>query len=482
MDSRLATKEAELRFLFEEYKRNPSLFKKETVIEDADFLSKVGIHIPDKNNFIRGYLKLYPQDFIVEEVGRDDCLETINLDNEDYAYAESNPEGQTVYATLVKCNIPSIEVVKDLSRMLGCDVSQIQYAGIKDKEAITSQRISFRGVNIEDIRKLKSEFFFLKNIFIGKGVIQRGFLNGNRFTLFIRTGEDRNNSEKIEIFSQKLKEVIEKGFYNFFYTQRFGSPRFINFKWATLILQDKYLDAIWGFLSDTAPSEVLYYKKFRDDIREHKGNWKKIEEILSPFPINFQNELKVVRYLKENPLDFKGALNQIPDQVSLWLYSFSSYYFNQLLSKLIKNKAFIPPTLPLALSLKKEDMIFYKDELTGLGLYPLNLQKIKQDFPFFNLSQGNISTTERVDIYKIEATSQGVAMCFSLKKGDYATTFLSHFFNLMSHYPPNDISKERIDSERVLGIGDYEKVYDYFSEVNISKTKDFFDDFKKELE
>ena len=48
-------------------------------------------------------------------------------------------------------NVLTIEVVHELALKLGCEVKDIHYARLKDKNAITSQRISIHNVPLQKL-------------------------------------------------------------------------------------------------------------------------------------------------------------------------------------------------------------------------------------------------------------------------------------------------------------------------------------------
>jgi hypothetical protein len=75
--SRNEIKEKEIKHLAEEYKKDPLLFGKETFVDTPEFLKDFGIFIKEKANFPLGYLKLWPQDFIVEEITEDGTVQDI---------------------------------------------------------------------------------------------------------------------------------------------------------------------------------------------------------------------------------------------------------------------------------------------------------------------------------------------------------------------------------------------------------------------
>ncbi len=466
-------KEQETNFLISESKKNPELFEKETFIDSPDFLEKIGIFFRRSegypNNFPTGYLKLWPQDFIVEEKSMFGTLETIDsgdLFDSKKNFGESDP---TIYATLVKCGLPTFEATGDLAHSLGVDAKKIQFAGIKDTDAITSQLISIRGANTEKLKEISSPYYFLKNIYSGKGAVGVGSLEGNKFTVLIRTKDDFDQKQ----FSHNLEEIKKNGFYNFYYLQRFGSPRFINWFWGLLILRGDYENAVLSFLCSEGQREMSYFKNIRGEIKKNIDNWDKIAEIIKLFPLALQNETKVVRYLQEHPKDFVGALREIPGQIQLWVFAYGSLLFNRKISEYVDNDAPLPEKLPLILSRDKNDWLPYVNFLKEDQISSMPTKNLA---PFYEIlwKRRQIKTRERVDIEKVAFVPEGVIMSFSLSKGCYATTFLAHLFQLATGVPPKDISENIVDTKEVLGDGSIKKAAERFKEVTFSKSENIF--------
>src|SRR3989338_2261795 len=359
-------KEEELKILLEENKKNHSLFERKPMVDDAHFLENIGISFPEniKKNLIAGYVKIWPQDFLVEEVSKDSHVK--NVLSGDFFSKEKgfNATDPTLYATLVKCEMSTFEAVEEIASYLGTDVKKIQFAGIKDKDAITAQQISKRGDGAKKLKDLSYPYFFIKDAYSSNGAVEVGGLKGNKFTLLIRTDKSFDK----EKFKKNLRNIEENGFFNFFYSQRFGSPRFINWFWGLLILKGEYKNAVLSFLCSEGQNETAYFKKIREEIKNHFGNWEKVAKILEPFPIILQNELKAVHYLKNNPSDFIGALNQIPEQIQLWVYAYGSLLFNRKISEYLRDDIKLPEKLPLILSNDKNDWIVYDDFLKEDGI------------------------------------------------------------------------------------------------------------------
>ena len=467
-------KEEEIKFLAKENKKNPQLFSRKTFIDSPDFLEKIGIFFEDNENFPIGYLKLWPQDFIVEEELKNGIIETVDsadLFDKTKNFSEEDP---TIYTTLVKCQLPTFEATKELAFFLDIDPKKIQFAGIKDTDAITSQLISIRSrVSAEKIKNISSPYYFLKDTYSGKGALEIGSLKGNKFTILVRT----DNYFDKEKFNKNLENVKASGFYNFFYSQRFGSPRFINWFWGLLILKGEYKNAVISFLCSEGQRESLYFKNLREEIKKNIDDWQKIEKILKPFPLILQNETKIVKELKNNPNDFAGALNQIPEQVQLWVFAYGSLLFNRKISEYISEKKPLPEKLPLILNKDKNDWLPYLDFLKEDGISYMPLKNLTP-FPDIQWKKREIKIREKAQIYKTEIIPEGVVMSFSLPKGCYATTFLAHFFQLSSGLPPENISDKIIDVKEVLGQGSLKNIIEKFKEVTFSKSENIFEKFE----
>jgi TruD family tRNA pseudouridine synthase len=451
-------------FLEGEKLKNPELFPETTWVDDNKTLEALGIHIPGKEDMPQGFLKLLPSDFIVEEIAEDGFQTTIDQES-------GNPddsEGGTVYATMVKCGLSTLEAIDELAKLLGTTKDKIQYAGIKDKDAITSQKISIRGIPKEKVLAVSSPHFFLKNICTGKGVVMKGGLKGNRFTILIRLGEDLHDKKRIEYALECLKRAKKEGFYNFFYLQRFGSPRLNNYKWGVSILKGDYERAVRGVISDPGIREIPYFLNKREKIVALAPDWQMVLEKLNEFPLVFPSEIKIVEHLVNHPTDFRGALQKVEDQIMLWVSAVASLLYNRKLSAYLIAKMEPPATLPLFLSTDQNDWLPYSDDLEEVGIFPPDFNNIRA-FPKISLLHRDIKTKDDVEIYSTEVTDEGIVIQFSLGKGEYATTFLSHFVNLLSGKIPEDMVTNIVDTKEVLKSGNSRETLEYFKELNILK-------------
>lgn len=460
---RLRLKEQERAFLEEEKKKYPDLFPENTWVDDNSMLETLGIHIPDKEKLPQGFLKLCPSDFIVEEKGANGAQSSVSKDSS----GEDEP-GETVYATLVKCGLSTLEAVEELAKLLGTTKDKIQYAGIKDKDAITSQHISIRGLSKDKVLEISSPHLFLKDIRTGKGVVTKGGLESNLFTILLRVGADMHDREKLDFSLKALERVRREGFYNFFYLQRFGAPRLNNFRWGIEILKGDYEKALYGLIADPGLREIPYFLEKRKEIISLAPDWSAVLEKLQEFPLVFPSEIKVVSHLRENPNDFLGALRKIEDQVVLWVSAVASLLYNRRLSSYVMAGIEPPATLPLFLSTDKNDWLPYSEDLEAVGIFPPDFNNIRA-FRSISLVHKDISTKDHAEISGAEVIPEGIAVKFALHKGEYATTFLSHFVTLLGGKAPEDINKKIIDVKEVLGDKDIKETLEYFQDLNNPK-------------
>lgn len=475
--SRTELKEQELKLLFEVYKNDPKLFLRPTFIEDAKTLADFGIYIPEKDTFPFGVIKFVPQDFIVEEVSESGEVFTIKKEN--WLSSETVlSEGSTLYATLVKCGLSTLQAAAEIATHFSCSPEQIRYAGLKDRDAITAQRLSFRQISLKQLKTLNSPHLFLKDVASGKGALEKGKLKGNQFTIFLRTEKTFIESGRGAVFINQLAKVREKGFYNYFYLQRFGTPRLIAHYLGMDLVHGYYRKALETFICFPSPNEIPYFKNIRKELRKNFGNWSQMLAVMESFPLILGNELKVVRYLEQKPEDFAGALLQIQDQAGMWVGAFSSWLFNQKVASYLKKGEEPPQSLPLFLDTANSGSV-YKELMRELRVSVNDFRNLRK-LPFIQAPKRPLVTRELVMIDKAEIADAGIVLKFFLPKGEYATTFLSHLFNLISDRPPIEIDQTIVDTKAALGDGSNAETLEYFAPVIHPKSANYFEELLKE--
>jgi len=159
---------------------------------------------------IGGEIKSSPEDFQVNEIP---------------LYTASN-EGQHLFITLKRKGLNTKDVVIKLQNLFDISEKDIGYAGLKDKNALTTQVFSLSlGANysIEDAKeKLKSEpDLIIENIERHINKIKTGHLLGNRFKIKVK-----GVSEDAFETATKVKDIIiNTGIPNYYGPQRFGTKQ-----------------------------------------------------------------------------------------------------------------------------------------------------------------------------------------------------------------------------------------------------------------
>lgn len=443
------------REVFEGYKKtNPELFVSPET-QETELLFHIGIGIDFKSR-LKGYLRLYFHDFIVEELSVNREISEIEP-RERRIKVPSDPF--TLYCGLIKVGISTKAAISSLANELGIGANKIGYAGLKDVKALTSQRIAFPNIDSEIFEKIKGLSFqniFLTNFSIGKGSLQPGQMLGNRFTILVRTKPGAGKKKVIE----NIKKMEKEGFLNLYYFQRFGTPRLLSHQLGKLILEGKYKEAVFSFLFERGMKGLPLIDKIRKEA-ESSHNWNEVERIFSELPYTFRNELRFTSYLKEHPRNFIGALFFLKDQTSLWVYSYTSYLFNLLLS--LDKKMDLPDEIPLPLSNNQKDLDIYKFWLEKDDIK--DFQKSLKYFPFIVLKRRLIKSRIFPQELQYKILPEGIIISFILKKGAYATTFLMNLFEVKKGLPrPEWVKTKEYDIKKELKIGSLEKAKEILGE------------------
>lgn len=166
--------------------------------------------LPSRDPRPPGRIKDAPEDFVVEEIP---------------AYAPSGA-GEHVFVRLTKRDRTTPDVLRDLSRALGCDPREAGSAGMKDKRAVTTQTISLhapRGTSAADLaaRAMSAE---VPGVTVHEATphgnkLKPGHLLGNRFAIAVRGVPADRVAEVIA----SLERAAREGVPNAFGEQRFGA-------------------------------------------------------------------------------------------------------------------------------------------------------------------------------------------------------------------------------------------------------------------
>ncbi|MDO8656567.1 MAG: tRNA pseudouridine(13) synthase TruD [Nanoarchaeota archaeon] len=212
-------------------------------------------------------LKQLPSDFIVREIPKLKITES----------------GRYLYLTITKKNKNTLDVVKQLAKILHLPDKDIGFAGNKDKNAITEQVFSVKGGSKERISKIEIPDLKIECVGYGTTPLSLGDLEGNQFEITIRNLE---------------KEKIQKVDYipNYFDEQRFAS-------------------------NNAAIGKHIIKKEFSK-------------------ALELMNYSQCTRYLETHKNDFVGALQLIPMRLlKMYVNAYQSLLWNETVAQYLKEEA-----------------------------------------------------------------------------------------------------------------------------------------------
>lgn len=397
---------------------------------------------------ISGRIKERHRDFIVEEIQRDEkvCevkrfLEEGKTEMKELKISEK-PEGKDyLHLNLEKINIDLHEAIRILTRHLGVSKKRVGYAGIKDRHAVTCQRISVWRPDVEKLGRFRGRQFDLSKPCWEEEKIDLGYLKGNRFGIVVRD-IDLKEKELRGCLKEGFKEMEKDGIANYFGEQRFGGLRQVTHLVGKALVKGNVEEAVMLYLTASSENEKDDIKKARIELGKSGDFSKAINE----FPLRQRYERAILHHLCKYPNDFAGGFSKLPKKLRfLFTHAYQSFIFNELIRLRIERGIGLTPQ-------KGEPA----EEGTALGLLPGYeseysegiigelekevMGKEKVEFGEFKLktlaecsSRGSRKAIQlfpkKMKLEKIEEDEffEGKLCCrisFELSKGNYATTVL----------------------------------------------------------
>ncbi len=262
-------------------------------------------------------MKSRPEDFIVEEIMPDGGILEI-----DRQTSRPDEDGRFVHFVLQKKDWATSAAIMEIAKRLRCSHKKFNFAGTKDKTAISTQLVSCFQADKEKILSLRIKDIQINGAWAAHDKIRLGSLLGNRFTIRLEGADDSN--------VQAIHDEIEGRFPNYFGEQRFGSTRRNTHLVGEKLLQDDPEGAAGIFLCGSAGEEHAMAKAARKELEE-TGDYARA---LKAFPKHLRLERKMIAYLAGHAGDYAGALKQLPrTTLLLFVHAVQSHVFNLLLSE-----------------------------------------------------------------------------------------------------------------------------------------------------
>ena len=144
-----------------------------------------------------------PEDFIVEEL----------------PLYEPSGAGTHTYFAIQKRNLSTLEAINRIARELQVPTRDFGYAGLKDKNAITTQVLSVEGITPERVLRVEQPGIEILWAEKHPHKLRVGHLRGNRFELTLHDIPH----DALPLVKAIMEQLVTEGVPNRFGTQRFGN-------------------------------------------------------------------------------------------------------------------------------------------------------------------------------------------------------------------------------------------------------------------
>lgn len=199
-----------------------------------------------------------PEDFIVEEL----------------PLYNPSEEGTHTYFAIRKRNLSTMEAISRIAQELQVPTRDFGYAGLKDKNAVTTQILSIEDITPERILRVEQPAIEVLWAERHTHKLRVGHLRGNRFELTLR-GISHDALPRV---AGVMERLVAEGVPNRFGTQRFGNKNdshligkaLVKAKWETVV---RYM------LADDAPQVDSVARRIQQELAR-----KPVEKVVVSIP------------------------------------------------------------------------------------------------------------------------------------------------------------------------------------------------------
>lgn len=256
---------------------------------------------------------------------------------------EENPDGRYLIVEVTKENRDTHSMIKEIARRLRVSKERLSYAGLKDKRAVTRQKMSIYG--LEKMPEIEISGVKIEQIGRSNKSITLGSLEGNHFDVVIRNVDAREAMNRLEAITREIAAI--GGVANFFGSQRFGARRPVTHLVGERIVKNDFEGAAMAYIAKVFEGESEAAKSARDFIAKTRD----FKEGLQKMPFFLEFERAMLDYLVKNPGDWTGSFSVLSKKFRmLFVHAYQAYVFNRIVSERLKrgmpiNKAVVGDTV-----------------------------------------------------------------------------------------------------------------------------------------
>jgi TruD family tRNA pseudouridine synthase len=334
--------------------------------------------------FLGGHIRSIPLDFIVEEVWPHHIysIKYSPYDKlQDLITRKWRGQKEYLHFTLVKTDWDTMRALRRIGKALHVSIKRFGIAGMKDKKAVTAQRVSMWHGHAEQVSRMRLQDLTMKDLSYAPDRITLGMAKGNQFMIRIR-GIEKTRRECRRLLKRFQAQVTQPGVPNYYGPQRLSGG---NADVGYALKEGRLKDAVERILLKVQP-------------HLQKGGVQEIPKV-------FWYEKRMVLHLEQFPNDYAGALRRIPKRIRrIFTHAYQSHLFNEQLQQ-----ATIVDQIPDTITISG----YTVSKMPELSTRPVTRRSLLTAHDF-----------RIVHIHDTHVTIQ-----FMLQKGEYASTLLSHLIH-----------------------------------------------------
>lgn len=231
-------------------------------------------------------------------------------------------EGPFTLYRVTKRGYTTFEVADRLSKAAGVPREAVAYAGLKDKDGVTSQVMSVEGGRPVSLR---DQGLVIRPAGRAARALTSADSKGNSFEIVMRdlSGDDMR---RIRV---NLEELRNDALPNYFDDQRFGCLRHGQGFIVRHLLKGDVETALRALLASPSPYGNEQVEQFKSYVQRHWGQWEKLHGYCRG-----RRGATVFEHLMQNPGDFVGALERgiSTRERTIHLFAYQSYLWNRAAS------------------------------------------------------------------------------------------------------------------------------------------------------
>ncbi|KAI0455646.1 pseudouridine synthase [Xylaria acuta] len=270
--------------------------------------------------------------------------------------AAQGSSGPYLHFSLYKENKDTMDALNHMAKTLRIHPKAFGAAGTKDRRAVTVQRVSIKGRSPASLILVNERISSIKigDFKYAQDPIRLNDHDGNEFIIVLKNcafGNTENLSfeETLNVakstIDSALTQLIQRGFINYYGTQRFGTHQIGTQEVGMKILKEDFAGAIEALLSydplllQDSQDQDHVKGVHREDINRARAcstflETKNSKAALDYLPPRCHVEKTVIQHLGKSPADFVGALMSINRSMrTMYGHAYQSLVWNFVASK-----------------------------------------------------------------------------------------------------------------------------------------------------